>query len=285
MGNSLQEIALRDAYCEPIENWLKNRLIDVPSSKKIYKQIISFLSNKLSIPNLTDISNILNLTDYAYLDLQKDCGINQITEMLYEIPPEILLTYYSLCSEILDLFKEHLIQRHPTIRVHFQDEKCFQFYPFWHSDPILGHPPYEKNIWIPLTQPHKETFHGFSVSNPSISSKIFKNFCFSSPYETKNNQEVIKNKEFYNFSDPVKCKPGQAIVFDSRLFHSALPHVHPRISLDIRIIEKKYLSDPYPVFKGLGRKKMAFDDENFFINIDEINSKKLSIMENIKSMN
>lgn len=268
---SEQEKVLINYYYEPIENWLETKIINIPSSFKLYKQIINFLSEKLKIGDIKNTEDLLKLVDRSYLELNKEFGINKLTELLYDIPPQILKTYYCICEEILDLFSDHLIQRQPTIRVHFQDDNTYQFYPFWHSDPILGHPPYEKNIWIPLTKPNSKTKHGFTLSNPKISSNIFKKYCESSPYESKNKNEVIHNNSFNNQSKLIDCSQGEGVVFDSRIFHSAVPHrTNPRISLDIRIMDTKYLSFPYPIFRGLGRKKIKFDSKNFFISKEEL---------------
>lgn len=273
-----QEKILINYYQEPIEKWFLPRKIVLPASIRIYNEVISFLSQKLNIGLIENPTDILNKVDRTYLDLNKDFGINKLTEILYEIPSSLFKSYYYLCEEILLHFKDHLIQRQPTIRIHFQDEDCYPFYPFWHSDPILGHPPYEKNIWIPLTKPNPKGIHGFKISNPEASSRIFNLLCKSSPYLSKQKEDLIKNKSLEKESSFVNCRQGEGVVFDSRIFHSATPYKYsPRISIDIRIMEKKYLNDPFPIFRGLGRRKIKFDSKNFFISLEEINSLKNKI--------
>ena len=268
---SNQEKILIDFYNKPVETWFKTKKISVPKSIKFYNQIISFLSERLNICNSKN-NNFLRNIDYSYLELNEEFGINKLTEILYEIPKELIMNYYSICEEILYSYKKHLIQRQPTIRVHFQDNNCYQFYPFWHSDPILGHPPFEKNIWIPLTKPSKKNMHGFKIANPRISSEIFKTKCSFKPYESKKRKDVFRNKDFENESTLVDCNQGEGIIFDSRIFHSAVPfNETPRISIDIRIMDENFLNNPYPIFRGLGRKKIKFDSINFFISLDEIN--------------
>ena len=42
-------------------------------------------------------------------------------------------------------------------------------------------------------------------------------------------------------------------------------------------MHKQFLSNPYPIFRGLGRKKVKFDSRNFFISLEEINLKNKNL--------
>ena len=259
-------------YKESPRHWEKSILHQVPYTNDLYQGILDFLSKELNLNKLNEINNLFKFFKVSEFSPDELSGVNFITKKLYNLPKDLKIIYYKICNHILLKKKDFLIQRTPTIRVHFQDENCYQFYPFWHSDLILGHPPFEKNIWIPLTKPYGNKYHGFSLSTPEISHKIFNQFCTKDPYLSKDDPRVIKNKEFLVNSEPCKCLPGEALEFDSRIFHSALNFENNlRLSLDIRIISRKYLKRPYPIYRGLGRMKMLFDEKNYFISKEELN--------------
>ena len=111
--------------------------------------------------------------------------------------------------------------------------------------------------------------HGFNLCEPETSYNFFKESSkLFSPYELLNNEKITKSKKLLIESNPINTKTGFATVFDSRCFHSALPiYQHTRVSMDLRLIDKKYLNSPYPSFTGRGRKKAKFDTKNFYTEI------------------
>ena len=103
---STQEKELIKSYNEDIDNWFKTKYISVPSSLNMYEQIIAFLSKKLNIGIVKNTSELINKLDASYFSLNKDFGINKLTEILYEIPKAILFCYYKICEEILNSFEK-----------------------------------------------------------------------------------------------------------------------------------------------------------------------------------
>lgn len=263
------EDAIDKYYEEKIDNWNKLKIINIDSfGKKLSLNIRNDLQSKVSyqIKNLNKIWEVAPKED---LLINPDGGITKLTKLLYETNKEFKQLYKEFSIYLLNKFgKNFAIQRQPTIRVHSSSTSNY-FCPYWHSDLLIGHPVGTLNIWIPLTNPHKSQSNGFSICSPELS----KNFYFKyrkkfTPYQFLKNNIIHKSKKLLKEADEVKASIGEAIVFDSRCFHSAIPMLnHSRVSIDIRIINKKYLEKPYPIFRGHGRKKAKFDLENYYISL------------------
>ena len=126
-------------------------------------------------------------------------------------------------------------------------------------DSCLGHPPNEINIWIPLTKLHPKEFHSFNISSVNDSKNVLANFDYN-PSKIDNFRK-IRGKELEYVLNPyeVKTQYGNALIFDARCMHSAMPVLyHTRVSIDIRILPvDEFQKLPYK-FIGTGRMKMPW---------------------------
>ena len=61
---------------------VQTKYISVPSSLNMYDQIIAFLSRQLNIGVIKDNYELSNKLDQSYFSLNKDFGINKLTEIL-----------------------------------------------------------------------------------------------------------------------------------------------------------------------------------------------------------
>ncbi len=261
---------INDYYQEQVSNWRCTKNLELGNIvSEISYELLKTLNNKCSY-QITDLAQIWREAPEEDISQNEQGGINKLTRFLYDMDTSFESLYNKLSKIIISKFPgEMVIQRTPTIRVHASSSKD-SFYPFWHSDLLLGHPLGEINIWIPFTEPNMEEDHGFNICEPVVSYDFYKNNKgITAPYELLSKKEIIKSSELIKHSTPVQTKLGEAIVFDSRCFHSAIPiYNHSRVSMDVRIIDKKYLREPYPKFQGLGRRKAIFDSENFFKELD-----------------
>lgn len=263
------ELAIDKYFDETINNWAETRVIKIGSiGNQIALNIQKSLQDKVPY-QLTKLNKIWEDAPKEDLFMNPDGGITRLTKLLYETNLEFKKLYKLLCSNLLKEFGGNkAIQRQPTIRV-YASSKINDFCPNWHTDLSLGHPVGTLNIWIPLTDPHLDQFNGFNICEPDFSKKFYFDMRKqSTPYQFVENQNIVKSEILMKNSSEVKASVGEALVFDSRCFHSAVPiKNHSRVSMDIRIIDMKYLQYPYPPFKGFGRKKAIFDLENYYMKI------------------
>lgn len=262
----LTEKAIDNFYSKDIEKWNGIKVIKIGNLGKIFSQNIhKNLQSKVNY----EIKNMDRIWEYAPkedLEMNPNGGITRLTKLLYDRDQEFNEIYKEICTKLILIFGSNkVIQRHPNIRVSSLSSN--QYCPYWHSDLLVGHPIGTLNMWIPLTEPNDNEFHGFNICPSEISKKFYlemrKDFL---PYKFLENEIIIKSKILLRNSISVKASLGEAIVFDSRCFHSAMPlEKHSRVSMDIRLIDIKYLNSPYPKFQGLGRKKAKFDIGNYYM--------------------
>jgi hypothetical protein len=65
-----------------------------------------------------------------------------------------------------------------TIRLQTPHHSEKLFYPMFHSDIPLGHPPHKFNVWVPLSAPSLEEGQGLALSFLGESIAIFKRHDF-----------------------------------------------------------------------------------------------------------
>lgn len=228
--------------------YLTNLLID-----KLNKKL---LTNKINIDNLNNLHALVEEDQKVY---DQNFGVNQFSNDFYEMGDNFRNNYLNLLKKDLrPIIKEDFyFQDNPTVRIHFPHPSSELFYPFFHSDVQLGHPPYEINLWIPLNYPDNLEGYGFTLSDLSKSKEIFKELNFQL-------EDLKINKKKYTeiltpFSKIQNFDYGNALLFDSRCFHSALPLKNfTRISIDIRIITVSDFEKFNHEYQGLGRKKKFF---------------------------
>ncbi len=258
------EQSVRNYYEEPVQTWRINSEVNIPYIEKLREIIGNQIKNKFNILEEVSLEKIYKFIDPSKLT-NDNHGITAITQELYEAGEEFFFYYKKLTKHILAIFGDnYVIQRQPTIRAHFEPFSKYGFYPSWHSDLLLGHPPGTINLWMPFTRPDPINSHGFSLTSHSTSQHTFKRYCFDSPYD---GVKLISKAEQLNQQQiPVKIEPGKALIFDSRTIHSGLPSDrHLRVSMDIRVINRRYLSPPNPLYRS-GRKRVPFSEGYFYIN-------------------
>jgi len=220
----------------------------------------------------SDVTNLHNLVPRKYLKYDPHYGISGISNLLYDFDDDFNAVYKSIIKNQLrdQLDFDFYFQEIPTIRIHTPSPDANMFYPYFHSDIQLGHPPYEINIWFPLTRPSNDEGHGFVICSLEKSMSIYESYNLDTS-QMNANKEVI-NELAKEDAKSVKCLPGEAIMFDSRCLHSAIPlRDHTRISIDVRIMPKKIFHNFNRVYAGTGRKKIKFiPGEAYSLNSSEI---------------
>ena len=263
-----------DYYSEQPDHWLKPYELELGNiSSRIKSYLHDYLQSVVEF-EFSSIEQISKTCPSNLLAQDLTGGVNQLTQHLYNVDHDFYLLYQELCQKIGSYFSpdEYVIQKQPTIRLH-SSVHYSHFYPFWHSDLFLGHPVGTTNLWIPLTSLSPSSHdHGFSICSPHETHQQYLTTSSDlNPYEFLDSNDFTKSETLTTSSTPVLTKPGNMCVFDSRLFHSAMPHFdHCRLSIDIRVIKRQFLSDPYPIFTGLGRRKALFNIGNYYCDFTNV---------------
>ena len=130
---------------------------------------------------------------------------------------------------------------------------------------MLGHPPYEFNLWIPFTKVYGS--NSMRLMSYQDSTKLveycdndFELFAEKVQYD-ENFINMLKQK-----SKPLKMSYGDFIIFDPRCLHCTQYNdtKDTRISMDIRIIMESALNSYSREYKTTGRKKMPFLPGHYF---------------------
>ena len=192
---------------------------------------------------------------------------NEISISFYETSDIIKETYIKFIKKIVSpLFSEEIYyQVVPTFRFHFPNQKGYDWQDRYHTDIMLGHPPYEFNLWIPFTKVYGSNsmrLMPFTESKKVIEScnKDFELFAEKTQYDEDFIYELKKN------SSPLEMNYGDFIIFDPRCLHCTQYNdtKDTRISMDIRIIMKSALNSYSREYRTTGRKKMPFLPGHYF---------------------
>jgi len=192
---------------------------------------------------------------------------NEISISFYETSKTIKDIYIEFIKKIISpLFSEKIYyQIVPTFRFHFPDQKGYDWQDRYHTDIMLGHPPYEFNLWIPFTNVYSTNSMRLMPYNESI--KLIKS-CNSNfeLFAEKTQYDELFIKKLRKNSSPLEMNYGDFIIFDPRCLHCTQYNdtKDTRISMDIRIITKSSLGNYSREYKTTGRKKMPFLPGHYF---------------------
>tara|TARA_X000000368_G_C22977372_1_gene688251 strand:- start:323 stop:1210 length:888 start_codon:yes stop_codon:yes gene_type:complete len=192
---------------------------------------------------------------------------NQISISFYEASKKIQDMYVKFISNIISpIFSGRIhYQVVPTFRFHFPNQKGYEWKDRYHTDIMLGHPPYEFNVWLPFTKVFESNSMRLTPLNDSV--EIYK-MC-------NNNFEILAEKCQYDNdfishlsskSSPLDMKYGEFIIFDPKCLHCTQHNItnKTRISMDIRIMLENNFDKYSREYKTTGRKKMLFKPGYYF---------------------
>lgn len=189
----------------------------------------------------------------------KESGVNGITVLLYDTDDYFYEYYIKFIKYLRTYFLfPFYFQNTPTIRVHCPDSENSNYYPRYHNDVFLDHPPEEINIWLPLTIPIEPQYHGFRLFDVKESDTALSKYDYDAEkFMASYDERVGKYKDFPD-APMVKTAYDKFLAFDSRCIHTAEPMLnHTRVSMDIRILPVKDL-DYQNIYESNGRRKQRY---------------------------
>ena len=192
---------------------------------------------------------------------------NKISVSFYETSSKLKELYYQFIrNEISTYFDDDLFfQEVPTFRFHFPNQTGYNWNDRYHTDIMLGHPPYEINVWLPLTKTYDSNSMRITPFEESMSYLADYKYDFELFAEEVQYNSAFANK-LRQSSYSLNMSYGKYIMFDPRCLHCTQHNVtsDTRISMDIRIITKKNMKKYSRDYKTTGRKNMLFTPGNYF---------------------
>lgn len=235
-------------------------IIDTPLIDSLCKVFLKKLSHVLNKDiNFEGISSIHKMIEDEKKSYDLEFGINELTKIFYEMNEDFKHSYVALLKEDIRKFigEDFYFQKNPTLRVQLPHKTSEIFYPFFHSDIQLGHPPFSINLWIPLNEPNKKEGHGFSITSLKETIKIFEELDFEFDDLNKNKKKYYEKLK--NISKVQNFNFGNSLMFDSRCLHSTIPLInHTRVSIDVRIVPVSEFKKYKNIYQGTGRNKVKF---------------------------
>ena len=186
---------------------------------------------------------------------------NKISISFYETSKILKENYVNFIKqEVSKLFRKKIYyQIIPTFRFHFPKQKGYNWNDRYHTDIMLGHPPFEFNIWMPFTKVYSSNSMRLTPYDDSI--KIIKSYNYDFEHFAK---DVQYNKSLMQYirskSKPLEMNYGEFVIFDPRCLHCTQYNdtKDTRISMDIRIILENEINNYSREYVTTGRKKMPF---------------------------
>jgi len=192
---------------------------------------------------------------------------NKVSVSFYETSSKLKEIYADFIEKVISpLFDEEIyFQVVPTFRFHFPNQKGYEWSDRYHTDVMLGHPPYEFNIWVPFTGTYESNSMRLTSYDDSMSILNDNNFNFEIFSKNVQYDEILK-KKLKDKSESLKMNYGEFIIFDPRCLHCTQHNIteDTRISMDTRIILKSKLKKYSREYRTTGRKKMPFTPGHYF---------------------
>ena len=186
---------------------------------------------------------------------------NEISISFYETSEDIQYSYINFLEKYVStLFDENIhYQVVPTFRFHFPNQSGYNWKNRYHTDIMLGHPPFELNLWIPFTNVYGSNSMRITPLIESLElikqcDNDFEIFASRTQYD----ESFFKDLESKSYS--LEMNYGDFIIFDPRCLHCTQYNdtKDTRISMDVRIILESAISRYSREYKTTGRKKMPF---------------------------
>jgi hypothetical protein len=261
--NSFVQDHYREGYQTP--QWVQKNCakdyftFDLDNYQALWQaQLIQLLIDKHIINHAIPLQDLHIYLSQEWKAYGND-GIGKIGTLFYETNAAFKLALHEFLYHVLykKVIKQpFLFQATPTFRVHCPGSTNAEFFPHYHTDLAVGHPPYTMNLWIPLTP--QGSGHGFYVASLKDSNKIANFIDYDVP--ALMDESVFRNQDYLSFCepcfDPVDVELGHGLLFDSRCFHTAMPiSDHTRISMDLRIVLQEDFDKAGFIYESRGRRK------------------------------
>lgn len=194
--------------------------------------------------------------------------LNEVSKKFYDTDEAFLACYETFLKEIVEpqvVGGDFLFQKTPTIRFHFPNQNGFNWRPRFHTDIMLGHPPQEINIWLPVAGATETASMLIASMQDSIDTLKASNLDFPKFAAAVQFDDAV-GARCASITRPVEMKYGQALAFDARCLHATQFNTSPwtRISIDFRVIPISDYERMGLTYRGTGRRQMLFKKGHYY---------------------
>ena len=186
---------------------------------------------------------------------------NKISVSFYETSSKLKELYYKFIKMrfLLILMMKFFFKKFRHLDFIFPNQTGYNWNDRYHTDIMLGHPPYEINVWLPFTKTYDSNTMRITPFDESMSLLKDYKYDFELFAEEVQYNNIFANK-LRQSSYSLNMSYGKYIMFDPRCLHCTQHNVtsDTRISMDIRIITKKNMKKYSRDYKTTGRKNMLF---------------------------
>lgn len=194
--------------------------------------------------------------------------LSNVSKAFYETNDACNNTYRRLIKEVLSeqlLGFDLYFQATPTFRFMFPLASEYDRPLHYHTDIMLGHPPQEINIWLPLCDTGGS--YNFGLAPLAESLDLYREFDFDLTRfaEARDTDPSLQNR-CRDLCAPVSMRLGEMVVFDSRCLHGTIKPTcdYTRISIDCRVVPVEDYDEMETTYRGVGRRKMLFAPGHYF---------------------
>jgi hypothetical protein len=193
--------------------------------------------------------------------------INDVSRRFYDQDEAFLALYGAFLRDVIRpiVGTDFLYQSTPTIRFHFPRQRGFNWKPRYHSDIMLGHPPQEINIWIPLTRAFSTNTMRLTPLAASLELMHSVDLDFARFVDRVQTDSAL-GQACERASRPLELEFGQFVAFDARCLHATQYNVteSSRVSIDFRILPIGEYEASRLDYRGTGRMQMRFARGHYY---------------------
>ncbi len=221
-------------------------------------------SHLAQIPSLEKLHDILP----PALTALDDGELNEVSRQFYDTDTEFVSAYEAFLRDFAgpQIVKgDFVFQSTPTIRFHFPHQTGFNWRPRFHTDIMLGHPPQELNLWLPVCGASGHASMLIADLTASIGELDKLGLDFSRLAGEVQTDEVLAAR-CHAISHSVDLPYGQVLAFDPRCLHATQYNDtdHTRISFDFRVLPLDDYEAMSLEYRGTGRRQMLFRRGHYF---------------------
>ncbi len=242
-----------------------------PARLPLAEAITQVLQDKDILPaNLPDDFTLDYLHQWVSPELQAMDASQQsaVAIALYETGARFQDLYRRFIAEVVKPAVDAgplYYQEVPTFRVFFPDAPGYPGKTTYHSDIMLGHPPREVNVWVPLANcAESRSMLLMDLDESNALHAAYDGDYLRFGVATQEDDRLIRFCETH--CQPVTADYGEFVIFDSRCIHAGPFNKtdRTRISFDVRVLPARDYDAMPCAYQGIGRRQSRFVPGDYY---------------------
>jgi hypothetical protein len=197
-----------------------------------------------------------------------DGELNEVSRAFYDTDAAFVTTYEALLKNVVGpeiAGGDFVFQSTPTIRFHFPNERGFDWNPRFHTDIMLGHPPQEINLWLPVCGAKGSASMSIAEMEQGVALLESLDLDFARLADGAQHDPDIARR-CAEISRPAELAYGEILAFDPRCVHATQFNRTgwTRISFDFRVVPMDDYRAMRMTYRGTGRRRMLFRQGHYY---------------------